>query len=239
MLRCSLISVVVFYLARAVTASAAAVIAVDQPTYDFGSISQGKKVEHIFIIRNIGDELIFMNVRPSCGCTAVAISASFIAPGSQGEIKASFDSAEYSGPFEKTVTVDSNDPNSPFILNLKGTIIEELQIVPKHIDLGQVRGDVMQKSHITVTNKGNKPLKLTAIDCTPPQIIAVAEKKLLQPGESGAINVSVVPVKGDRLISGIISIMTDNPANPEVRVSIYGSLSRQPTPYPGSSSDIH
>ncbi len=227
MIRISLISmVVVLSLARAVTASASAVIAVVQPTYDFGSISQGKKVEHIFIIRNRGDEpLAIKSVRPSCGCTAVTTSVSVIAPGKQGEIKATFDSANYSGDFHKTVMVDTNDPKTPAsILNLKGTIIEELQIVPEHINLGRVSFDVMQKSQITVTNKGSKLLKLTSIISTSPQITAVAEKKLLHPGESGSINVSVTPRKGDRLVSGIVTILTDNPAKPEVRISIYGSL---------------
>ena len=217
---------VVISLTRVVTAHAAPVVAADQPNCEFGTISQGEKVERTFIIRNMGNEpLIIKSVTPSCGCVEVTTSASVIAPGTYGEIKATFDSAAYSGAFQKTVAVETNDPTSPSsLLNLNGTIIEKFRVVPEHINLGEVRVDVLHSSHITVTNTGNKPLKLTAITTTPPRIVAVADKKLLPPGESGTITVSVTPRKGDRLVSGIITITTDNPDKPEVKVSLYGSL---------------
>ncbi len=206
-------------------AFAAPEISVDRPVYDFGSISQGKKVEHVFIIRNKGNTpLTIKSVRPSCGCTAITTSASVIAPGKSGEIKASFNSANYSGTVNKTVTIDSNDPKVPSsILNLKGTVIEEIQITPKQLNLGQVKIDATKKSTVTVSNRGSKPLKLTAVKSTLPQIAPAAEKKLLKPGESTTILVSITPRKGDRLLSGYISIMTDSPAKPELTVPVYGS----------------
>lgn len=217
--------VMIISLVSAAPALAAPETAVDRPTYDFGSISQGKKVEHTFIIRNKGDApLIIKSVRPSCGCTAVTTSASVIAPGGSGEIRAAFDSSNYSGALQKTVAVDTNDPKVPSsTLNLKGTVIEEIRITPKLLNLGQVTIDTTQKSSITIVNKGNKPLKLTAVKSTLPQIAAVAEKKLLKPGESGTVLVSITPRKGDRLLSGYISITTDSPAKPEIQVPVYGS----------------
>jgi Protein of unknown function (DUF1573) len=206
-------------------AIAAPEISVDRPVYDFGSISQGKKVEHVFIIRNKGNTpLNIKSVRPSCGCTAITSSASVIAPGKSGEIKTSFNSANYSGAVNKTVTVDSNDPKVPSsILNLKGTVIEEIQITPKQLNLGQVKIDATKKATVTVSNRGSKPLKLTAVKSTLPQIAPAAEKKLIKPGESVPILISVTPRKGDRLLSGYISILTDNPAKPEITVPVYGS----------------
>ena len=123
----------IIILAGPTRAIAAPEISVDRPVYDFGSISQGEKVEHAFVIRNKGNTpLSIKSVRPSCGCTAITTSASVIAPGKSGEIKASFNSANYSGAVNKTVTIDSNDPKVPSsILNLKGTVIEEIQITPK------------------------------------------------------------------------------------------------------------
>jgi hypothetical protein len=206
-------------------AIAAPEISVDRPVYDFGSISQGKKEEHVFIIRNKGNTpLTIKSVRPSCGCTAITTSASVIAPGKSGEIKASFNSANYSGAVNKTVTVDSNDPKVPSsILNLRGTVIEDIQITPKQLNLGQVKIDATKKATVTVSNRGSKPLKLTAVKSTLPQIAPAAGKKLIKPGESISILVSVTPRKGDRLLSGYISIMTDSPAKPEITVPVYGS----------------
>jgi hypothetical protein len=219
----SLMTIII--LAGTTGAVAAPEISVDRPAYDFGSISQGEKVEHVFIIRNKGNTpLSIKSVRPSCGCTAITASASVIAPGKSGEIKTSFNSANYSGAVQKTVTVDSNDPRRPSsILTLKGTVIEEIQITPKQLNLGQVKVDVTKKTTVTVSNRGRKPLKLTAVKSTLPQIAATAEKKLLKPGESGTLLVSITPRKGDRLLSGYLSIMTDSPAKPEITVPVYGS----------------
>lgn len=206
-------------------AIAAPEISADRPVYDFGSISQGKKVEHVFIIRNKGNTpLTIKSVRPSCGCTAITTSASVIAPGKSGEIKATFNSANYSGVVNKTVTVDSDDPKVPSsILSLKGTVIEDIQITPKQLNLGQVKIDATKKATVTVSNRGSKPLKLTAVKSTLPQIAPAAEKKLIKPGESVPILISVTPRKGDRLLSGYLSIFTDNPAKPEITVPVYGS----------------
>ncbi|MCM2359834.1 MAG: DUF1573 domain-containing protein [Geobacteraceae bacterium] len=206
-------------------ALAAPQVAVDRPTHDFGSIGQGQKVEHTFIIRNRGDApLTIRKVRPACGCTAVTTSASVIAPGRTGEIKATFDSANYSGPVQKTVSLDTDDPKVPSsLLYLKGTVIEEVRINPRQLNLGQVQVGTTKKASLTVTNKGGKPLKLTAVKSSLPQITAESEKKLLKPGESGTIMVSAAPRKGDRLLSGYLSISTDSPAKREITVPVYGS----------------
>ena len=62
-----------------------------------------------------------------------------------------------------------------------------------------------------------------ALQGTLPQIAPAAEKKLLKPGQSTTILVSITPRKGDRLLSGYISILTDSPVKPEITVPVYGS----------------
>lgn len=57
-------------------------IAVDQPTYDFGSIGLGYMVKHTFVLQNTGDEMLeIVYVRASCGCTTTALSKTQLAPG--------------------------------------------------------------------------------------------------------------------------------------------------------------
>lgn len=212
-------------IAQANTLHAAASIKVDNGTYDSGSIPQGKKMEHTFIITNDGDEPLTINgISPSCGCTAVTTSAFTILPGQQGQIKTTFDTANFFGNYHKTVTVTTNDPKSPSsVLNIEGTIVQEMEIIPESINLGQVKADKLQTSQIILTNKGKKLLNLTSIT-TSPQIIAQAEKNLLRTGESGIITVTVNPRSGDKLVNGFVSIKTDNPVRPEIKVSIYGSV---------------
>ncbi len=82
--------------------------------YDFGKIKEGDVVEHIFSFTNAGnDTLIIAQVRASCGCTAALLSASRIPPKGKGEIKTTFKSKGRAGKQKKTLTVFSNDPESP------------------------------------------------------------------------------------------------------------------------------
>ena len=42
-----------------------------EKSFDFGEITQGEKVEHVFEFENVGNEpLILSDVRTTCGCTA-------------------------------------------------------------------------------------------------------------------------------------------------------------------------
>ena len=208
------------------TATAAPQTAIDQPIFDFGSISQGKKVNHVFTIRNKGNApLTIKSVRPSCGCTAASTTTSVILPGKTGGIKASFNSTNFAGTIHKTVSVDTNDPKLPTsILTLKGTVVEDIQINPKQLNLGQLKVNETTRSTLVIINKGSKPLQLTSVKSSLAQIIAKADRSHLKPGESSKIIVTISPRSGDRLLSGFLSIMTDNPAKAAIQVPVYGSL---------------
>lgn len=82
--------------------------------FDFGKIKEGDIVEHVFMFTNIGnDTLKIAQVRASCGCTAVLLSASHVPPQGSGEIKTTFKSKGRAGKQKKTLTVFSNDSESP------------------------------------------------------------------------------------------------------------------------------
>ncbi|MDQ3536381.1 MAG: DUF1573 domain-containing protein [Bacteroidota bacterium] len=90
-----------------------AVIAFAEATHNFGDITQGDKVDHIFKFTNTGTEpLILSNVLTTCGCTATNWPRDPIAPGKSGEITVSFNSAGKMGVQNKVVTVVSNATNS-------------------------------------------------------------------------------------------------------------------------------
>lgn len=90
-----------------------AVITFAEETHNFGDISQGDKVEHVFKFTNTGNEpLILSNVLTTCGCTATNWPRDPIAPGKSGEITVSFNSAGKMGVQNKVVTIVSNATNS-------------------------------------------------------------------------------------------------------------------------------
>ncbi|MEM9858907.1 MAG: DUF1573 domain-containing protein [Bacteroidota bacterium] len=91
---------------------AGAVITFEEEKFDFGDISQGDKVEHIFKFENTGNEaLIITNVQTTCGCTAPNWPRDPVAPGQESEIKVVFNSAGKMGRQNKVITVISNATN--------------------------------------------------------------------------------------------------------------------------------
>ena len=219
---------VLLILLNGVSALAAPHLVADEPGFNFGTIPQGKKVDHVFAIRNAGDApLNIQRVRPSCGCTAANASSPVIQPGKSGEIKVTFDSANFSGKVGKTVFLDTNDPQNPaFPLTLTGSITEEILFAPRQLNLGQAKAGLPKEVAITVTNRGNRTLKLVSVKSPMPQVAARIRKDQLRTGESGAIDVIVTPRAGDRMLSGYISIATDNPQKSEIIVPLYASISK-------------
>ena len=82
---------------------------IDSTTKNFGRIQEGQKLEVAFRFKNTGDKpLVIERVQPSCGCTIAEQSTEPVAPGSEGQIKASFNSEGHTGINHKTLTVYAN-----------------------------------------------------------------------------------------------------------------------------------
>lgn len=78
-------------------------------TKDYGKINEGQTLDVLFRFKNTGDKpLIIRAVRPSCGCTAAEPPKEPIAPGTEGAIKASFNSQGREGINRKDLYVEAN-----------------------------------------------------------------------------------------------------------------------------------
>lgn len=90
-----------------------AVLTFRKNTHDFGTITQGDKVEKVFEFTNTGNKpLIITNIQVTCGCTAPSWPRQPIAAGEKGEITIAFNSTGKMGKQAKVVTVISNAINS-------------------------------------------------------------------------------------------------------------------------------
>src|ERR1700751_213317 len=94
-----------------------------------------------FKFQNVGQsEIKITSVNTSCGCTTAALEKKTIAPGEKGEIKATFDIGERVGLQQKTILVESTDPESPKTsLALKVHIPAVARVRPSFLewDLGE------------------------------------------------------------------------------------------------------
>jgi hypothetical protein len=100
--------------ATADAAAAAPKIEIPTKLHDFGAATEGDKLTHVFQIKNTGSgKLVLDRVTTSCGCTNAVIKTKEIPAGGTGEIEVTFDTTARRGPNRKSITVLSNDPNSP------------------------------------------------------------------------------------------------------------------------------
>lgn len=215
----------VFALLPLASAVAAPELSVDHPTYNFGTILQGKKIEHVFTVKNNGNEpLHIKQVKPACGCTAANISSPTILPGKKAEIKASFNSTNFYGAVSKSIAVESNDPKAPsYNLSLTGTIIEEIEVNPKQLNFGRMPIGAPKTLTFAIDNRSDKPLKLGNPKASTPQATLKTGKMVVNAGESVTISVTVTAKETDRVVSGYVSLTTDASAKPVISVPFYGS----------------
>jgi hypothetical protein len=98
-----------------------------EDSFDFGTIDEGKKVEHLFKFKNTGENpLVLQDARASCGCTVPEYTKDTIAPGAEGQIKVIYDSANKEGKITKTVTVTANTEPATTDIRISAFVLKKV-----------------------------------------------------------------------------------------------------------------
>ncbi len=100
-------------------------IVVTPAEHFFGEIDEAGLVETSFKIENRGvAALTILRIKTSCGCTASTIENNIIMPGKSEILKVSYDTDRRPGPFKKSVSIYSDDPEHPLVsVLIKGKVI--------------------------------------------------------------------------------------------------------------------
>jgi Protein of unknown function (DUF1573) len=104
------------------SAGAEEVLGMQETTFDFGKIPQGKPVTHIFDVVNNGkDSLKISNIQASCGCTTPEWEREKVqAAGGKTRITVGYNAAA-EGPFSKFITITYNGTQTKQI-TIKGEV---------------------------------------------------------------------------------------------------------------------
>ncbi len=96
---------------------------IENANFDFGTIKEGDKVEHVFKFKNVGNEdLVVAHAQASCGCTVPEWTKEPIKKGESGEIKIVFNSAGKPGEQKKTVTLTTNTESGHEMIHFKANV---------------------------------------------------------------------------------------------------------------------
>jgi len=101
--------------------------------HDFGKITEGEKVAHIFAFENKGPgSLVIKSASTSCGCTVPKYDRSPIPAGKSGSLEVVFDSNGRSGIQTKTISVQSNSKTEVVILKITAEVVSRKNDLSKY-----------------------------------------------------------------------------------------------------------
>jgi hypothetical protein len=130
----------------------------------------------------------------------------------------------------KSITVVSNDPNSPtYKLTISGEIIEEISAKPRKIDFGLIYLGKKTDKTITVKSTTETDFKIKKVTPSKPFVTAsIAGKN----NEEHIIRVTLKDNLEIGRFSGVIYLQTDSPRQPKIRIPFFGEIIGDITVYP-------
>lgn len=207
-------------------------IVCDEPIFDFGERNNTEFVEHDFPIRNAGTlSLEIRNVHASCGCTAVKPSQDVIPPGGEASIRARLDLRGRNGYQQKSITVQSNDPDQPNLgLQLKGTAIQPLRAQPSALFFGRI-GPADARSRVCEIISARGPIQIASLRADHPGLLL----KQLEPeaGADGAtqkFELTIDPALPEGSVNGSVFVKTDQADQPELSIPVAAYVVPAATP---------
>jgi hypothetical protein len=203
-----------------------------EPVFDFGEKDNSGFVEHNYAIRNAGTlSLEILGVRASCGCTAVKPSQNVIPPGGEAAIGARLDLRGRNGMQVKTITVQSNDPQTPnLILQMRGTAIQALRADPGSLFFGRLDPDSSRSRTFRVIS-GRGPIQIENVRTDNPGLLV---KRLdPEPGADGSAHtfeLTLDPALPGGAINGSVYVKTDLADMGELAIPAAAFIVAGPTP---------
>ena len=205
-----------------------------EPVKDYGIVPKGDKLEWAFLVKNTGDaDLQIIAAKPGCGCT-VADFDKVIKPGSTGKVTAHVDTTAFAGPIAKTVTLETNDPNTPTAqLTLHAIVKPYVEAYPAgFVRFNLLQGDADTQT-VTLYSEEEEPFEIKDVEVPADYIKAtvtkVEKKEDLAPnvGRPGQnqyrINITVGgPDAKVGPLADKVRVVTTSKHQPEYLISVAG-----------------
>jgi hypothetical protein len=180
---------------------------------------QGKQIKHAFEVRNRGGaDLIIEEV--SSDLLKIEGFDRVIPAGGSGRIRVALDTSGVYGVGKLAVRVFSNDPSAPATtLGLDGRVVKPLEVEPRDRIYFFKGGDQRR----TLVRYGDRPVAVTGISCDSPHFRP--SYKPLSPGERYELTVALDPATPAGKYEGTITVTTDSPDFPELRIPVRALVS--------------
>ncbi len=207
-----------------------------EPVKDYGTVPKGDKLDWAFVVKNTGDsDLQIIAAKPGCGCT-VADFDKVIKPGATGKVTAHVDTTAFAGPIAKSVTLETNDPNTPTAqLTIHAIVKPYVEAYPAgFVRFNLLQGDADTQT-VTLYSEEDDPFEIKSIEVPSEYVKAtfakVAKKEDLAPGVGKAgqnqYRINITLGGPDAKIGPLaekIRVVTNSKHQPEYPISISGVI---------------
>jgi hypothetical protein len=141
-----------------------------------------------------------------------------VSPGGTGRIRITLNLQGYEGPFFKSATVTTNDPQNPsIILNLKGRVKPVVELRPSPIVEFKGAGREQSKKSVDLT-ASTQPFQILRIETTSNSRLKTHLQTIV-PGKH--YRLTIIPLQKQEKFSAIIRCFTDLPRKPEIQIPVY------------------
>jgi hypothetical protein len=213
-------------------AEAAPAISLVEPVKDFGTVPKGQVLDWAFEIKNTGTaDLEIKSANPSCGCT-VAEFTKLIKPGEKGKVVAHVDTTNFSGPIAKSVSIQSNDPQTPTAqVTIHATVKPYVEAYPAGFLRYTILQGEEQTQSVTLYSEDEAPFNIVDVQ-SPGDWVKVDWAKIDKDADRAAVgrkgqnqykvNVTIAADAPVGPLMDKILIKTSSKFQPEYRLSLSG-----------------
>lgn len=208
-LACALLPLFLVCSALAESTSGIARLVCADAVYNFGAMDNEKDPEHTFVLKNEGATPLKIDRMNGCCGVSLWLSQYTILPGSNATLKATLSLHGRSGPVQKSIYVQSNDPSNRIVqLQFVGNAIAAVDIQPGTVDFGAIDEDAKVEKTVTVVCQSNITFRVTNIVSMITNF-HVAYAGMI--GNTHRVVLKTIPTLPFGWVQGDVTLLTDNP----------------------------
>ncbi len=188
-------------------------------TYDFGTVKQGEKVSHCFVVRNEGKATLTTTGMQLPSPEIIAHAPASIAPGQESKVCVDLDTTSMSRAVHTWVIIFSNDPTTPrFPLYLNGVVNAPIDLIPYNTVFASLFKGERAERGVIVVNKQTIPLKVLGLEIQDQHFKATIKTRT--PGQIYEVAIEIPPTVPAGKYKEFVYLKTDSPERPRLQITV-------------------
>jgi len=203
-------------------------ITLEPPQLSLGTAIAGQTLDGRFTLRNVGaGRLVIDSIEGDCACLATLRSRPVVPPNGEVSIDFQLNTSDLRGKSRRRIRVYSNDRTRPVATaEIDVSVQRQFDVAPGLLDFGVVPfGTAVARSF--AVNVSSPQLRLTGVRSTSPAVTAVVVTDgVPRNSASNLVQVTTAAAEPGSFF-GVVVVSTNSPLNPELRVPVFGIISRE------------